>query len=346
MKRMVVDISNLFWRTVAAQQRYGPADAKESAGFGLHTSLMSLRKNWNIVKPDHMAIVFEGRANWRKEYTKSEQCVSKRLYKGNRVVDPTMAILAEVIKSFEEMARLHSNITCLSHPRLEGDDLISGYAHYFAAQGDEVTVLSGDKDFVQLLGDPNIKLLNPDESKYRTLLDVCGIDDAGYFIFEKCFRGDAGDNVLTAYPRVRKASLQKAYGIVDNKFVPEKADAFELAKIMNHEWEFMDPETGDKRMMSTKALFEENQLLMDLTKQPEEIRGLIKDTIEHESSNHGAFNFFQFTRFLGKHDLKAIAERAQDFVAMLSGRHPASVERKVESEVVKKVAQRFGGLEM
>lgn len=336
MKRMVVDCSNLFWRTVAAQQRYGPADAKESAGFGLHSSLMSLRKNWNIIKPDHMAIVFEGKNNWRKQYTKSAECVSKRPYKGNRVVDPSMAVLAEVIQSFEEMARLHSNITCLSHPELEGDDLIAGYTQYYTAKGDEVTILSGDKDFAQLLVSDQVKLLNPDESKYRLLEDLCDVNDAGYFIFEKCFRGDAGDNVLSAYPRLRKDKIKKAY----------EGDAFVLSNLMNHEWEFCDPETGDKRMMKVGELFEENKLLMDLTAQPQRIRDLITQVIEQEGTTHGTFNFFQFTRFLGKHELKAIAEKSSDFVAMLSGRHPASVERKAESAVVKQVAQRFGGLEM
>jgi 5'-3' exonuclease len=311
----------MFWRAVAAQQRYGSPDAKESAGFGLHMSLMSLRKQWNAIKPDKMAIVFEGKANWRKDYTRSEACVSKRLYKGNRVADPSMAILGEVIRSFEELARLHSNITCLSHMKLEGDDLIAGYAQHFSKLGDEVTILSGDKDFVQLLDNPLISLVNPEDGKKRTLLDVCGVETPGYFIFEKCFRGDAGDNVLTAYPRAASKKMKKAFG------VDSPADSFELSNLMAHTWTLRDKDTGDDREMKTNEMFAENKLLMDLTAQPPEIRELITQTIVEESEKTGKFNYFHFSKFLGQYDLKQISERSQDFVEMLSGRHPASVER-------------------
>jgi 5'-3' exonuclease len=348
MKRLVVDVANIFWRTVAAQQRYGSPDAKESAGFGLHMSLMSLRKQWYALKPDKMAIVFEGKANWRKEYTRSDACVSKRLYKGNRVADPSMAVLGDVIRAFEELARAHSNITCLSHPRLEGDDLIAGYAQHYAAEGDEVTVLSGDKDFVQLLGDKKIKLVNPEDGKERTLLDVCGVDDAGYFIFEKCFRGDAGDNVITAYPRVQAKKLKKAYG------VDCQPDDFELANLMAHTWTLRDKDTGDDREMCTRDLFNENKLLMDLTAQPKDIRDLITETIVTEAEKTGSFNYFHFSRFVGQYELKQIGERSQDFVEMLSGRHPAAVERAKNGgapptalqNIIQKIENARGGFDL
>lgn len=340
MKRLVVDTSNLFWRAVSAQQRYGPADAGDSAGLGLHMSLMSLKKHWTKLQPHKLAIVFEGKANWRKDYTRSPACVSQRLYKGNRVADPGMAVLFDVMKSFEDLARQHTNIVALTHPRLEGDDLIAGYAQHFAAQGDEVTILSGDKDFVQLLGDPNIHLLNPDDGKERTLEGVCGVDDAGYFMFEKCFRGDAGDNVLPALPRVRKVKLYKAYGVKDGKVYPELADSFEMSNLLNSSWEFMHPETGDKRMMSVAEMYEENNLLMNLTGQPQEIRDLITEVITHESENHGTFNFFKFSQFLGKYKLAEIAEKSADFVAMLSGK---AVQQKPAPVKVEEPESTVGG---
>jgi hypothetical protein len=318
-KRLVVDVSNIFWRSVAAQKKYGPSDAADSAGLGLHMCLLSLRKHYNNIQPHKTAIVFEGKQNWRKEYTKSAECISRRLYKGNRVVDPGMASLFDVMRAFEDLARNHTNMVTLTHPKLEGDDLIAGYAQHFAAQGDEVTILSGDKDFVQLLGNKNIKLVNPDDGKQRTLLGVCDVDDAGYFMFEKCFRGDSGDNVLPALPRVRKTRLYKAYGIKDGVYNPELSDAFEMSNLMNETWEFVDPETGDKRTMSVEKMYVENSLLMDLQAQPAEIRKIITEVIEHESEHHGVFNFFNFSKFLGKYKLQQIAEKSTDFVSMFSG---------------------------
>lgn len=330
VKRMVVDVSNIFWRSVAAQQRYGPADASDSAGLGLHMSLMSLRKHWQNIQPDKLAIVFEGKENWRKSYTRSDECYSKRVYKGNRVADPGMAVLFDVMRAFEDLAREHTNIVTLKHPELEGDDLIGGYAQHFTAIGDEVTILSGDKDFVQLLGNPLITLINPDDGKPRTLLGVCDVDDAGYFMFEKAIRGDSGDNVLPAFPRIRKTRLYKAYGVKDGKVDANLADAFEMSNILNSSWEFIDTETGDKRMMSVEKMIEENHLLMNLTGQPPHIREKITQVIEHESDNHGTFNFFKFNQFLGKYALAQIAERASDFVPMFSGKRPMQSDTKVK----------------
>lgn len=338
MKRLIVDTSNLFWRSVSAQKRYGPADASDSAGLGLHMCLMSLRKHYNDIKPGKVAIAFEGKQNWRKEYTRSEECYSQRLYKGNRVADPNMASLFEVLKSFEDLARNHTNIVTLTHPELEGDDLISGYALYYADLGDEVYILSGDKDFVQLLGRPNIHLVNPDDGKERTLEKVCGIDNAEYFMFEKCFRGDSGDNVLPAYPKVRKTRLYKAFGVADGKVDSNQMDAFELSNLMNATWDFIHPETGEKRVMSVEKMFEENNLLMNLTGQPDRIKALIKEVIEHEAEHHGTFDFFKFNRFLGKYKLEQIAERSGEFVGLFSGKGFTGIEAPAPAKVVKKEA--------
>lgn len=343
-KRLVVDLSNLFWRSVAAVNRYGPADARETAGLGLHSALMSLRKHYMAIKPQKLAVVFEGSQNWRKAYTKSEDCYSKRVYKANRVADPSMAVLFDVLRSFEELARSHTNIVTLTNPILEGDDLIGGYADYFAAQGDEVDILSGDKDFVQLLGNPKIRVINPDDGKPRSLLGVCGVDDADYFMFEKCMRGDSGDNVLPAFPRVRKTRLHKAFGVVGDKVDLQQADAFEMSNLLNSTWEFMDPETGDKRIMSVEKMYEENNLLMNLKMQPAPIRERIEEVIKFESENHGQFNFFQFQKFLGKYELQQISEKSTDFVPMLSGTgYPEQIngEEPVKKIVSKPVIKGF-----
>ena len=329
MKHMVVDCSNLFWRAVSAQQKYGPPDAKDSAGLGLHMSLMSLKKYYNSVKPNKVAVVFEGKANWRKEFTRSAECYSKRLYKGNRIADPNMAVLFEVITAFEEMSRDFTSLTTLSHPQLEGDDLISGYAQHFTALGDEVVILSGDKDFAQELRNPLVTLLDPHSGKPRTLVDVCGVNDAGYFMFEKAFRGDGGDNVLPAFPKVRKTRLHKAYGVIDGKVDPAKADSFELSNLLDSTWDFVDPESGDKRIMSEMKMFEENNTLMNLQEQPENIRALINEVIMSETEKRGQFNFFKFSKFLGQHQLVELAEKASDFAPLFSGTgFPAKTEKK------------------
>lgn len=322
MKRMVVDTANILFRVAAAHGKYGVSTGspEEKAGLALHMALNALNKFYKQFKPDQIAMTFEGTKNWRKEYTRSSQCISGRVYKANRVKDSSMEPFFELIKAFEDMARNHTSLVCLSNPVLEGDDLFAGYVQRFAEAGDDVIGISGDRDFVQLLKYKNFSLINPDKGKPRTIEDVCGIDDAEFFMFEKAFRGDTGDNVFPAYPRVQKKRLLKC-----------RSDEYELTKIMNETWEFTDHETGTKKEFRVGDLFNENNVLMNLECQPDHIKQVIVETLDHELVNHGKFSFFGFTKFCGKYGLKQIAENSTQFADMFSvtgNRSPLKEETK------------------
>lgn len=301
MKVMLVDVPNLFWRVVSATSKKFDGNPEEKAALALHSCIMTMNKWFNVVKPDQVIVVFEGNNNWRKAYTSSPKCVSKRLYKGNRVRDPSMAHLFEVLSDFEKLARAHTSIVCLSASEVEGDDLIAGCTKRFSNQGDEVTIVSGDKDFMQLLKHPRVTLLNPDNGKPRLH------DDPHFFMFEKCFRGDLGDNVPSAYPRVRIQRLQKAF-----------KDDYERTQIMNETWTFTHPDTKEEILFNVGELYEENKILMDLEAQPDYIQEIIESTIEHGLNTHGKFSLFAFSKFLGQHELKDIALNIDRYVKLLS----------------------------
>jgi rRNA-processing protein FCF1 len=307
MRRLIIDTSNLIFRVAAANDKYNNQPGVDLAGLSMHSTLMTIRSHFKKIKPDQLAFAFEGSANWRKEHTRSPQCVSRRLYKGNRVRDEKMNGFFELIGSFEALAREHTSMVCLSNPRLEGDDLIAGYVQKYAETGDEVFILSGDKDFMQLLRRDNIFLIDPDTGKDRRHAEKYANFDPDYFIFEKCFRGDSGDNVLPAYPRVRSTKLEAAF-----------KDELARANLMGSTWQFVDPETGSARDMSVRALWEENKLLMDLTAQPVDIRQLITETVDREVVQHGKFSLFHFQKFCGKYGLKKVSESATDFAHMFS----------------------------
>lgn len=308
MKRMIVDTANILFRVAAAHGKYGPTGTpEEKAGLAMHMALRSLNKFYKQFKPDELAVTFEGTKNWRKEYTKSDQCKSGKVYKANRVKDSSMEPFFELIKSFEELARQHTSLICLSHPVLEGDDLFGGYVQRHTVNGDEVIGVSGDRDFTYLLKHKNFTLINPDNGKPRTLLDVCGVDDPEYFMFEKGMRGDKGDNVFPAYPRVRADRLKKAM-----------VDEYEKTKMMNETWKFTDPETGEVTEYRVGDLFEENQLLMNLEKQPAHIRQVIEETLDKGTAEIGKFSHFHFSKFCGKFGLKQIADDATSFAGMFS----------------------------
>jgi hypothetical protein len=319
MKRLVIDTSNILFRVAAANNRYNSGSAEDMAGLAMHTALNTLKSHYRKIKPDQIAVAFEGTNNWRKKFTASSECVSKRQYKANRVKDDSMIPFYELISAFEKLAREHTSLVCLSDPLLEGDDLIAGFAQRFSAAGDEVVILSGDKDFMQLLNLPGVTLINPDDGMPREC------ENAEYFMFEKAVRGDSGDNVMAAFPRVRSTKIKEAFN-----------DPYARANFMNHVWEFADPSTGEKRPLRVGDLFEENIKLMDLSKQPDEIRARIEETLDRELAKTGTFSLFHFQKFCGKFGLKKISEDAAHFIDLFSS---ATYRATLQEEPTRKAQQ-------
>lgn len=297
MKRMVIDTPNLLFRVHSANQKIKTDDEELNAGLAMHMCFRTVLSHYKKHKPDQVAFAFEGRNNWRKEYTKSGACVSKRLYKGNRTYTASNEIFFQLVDSFKSFLREHTTAIVLNADRVEGDDMIGGFVQRFAPSNDEIIVLSGDKDFVQLLKYPNVRLINPDKGKERTC------EDPAYFMFEKCIRGDGGDNVMTAYPRVRSTRIEKAY-----------KDEYELTNLMNDTWDIKDPETGEiLQHFVVRDLFNENKLLMDLECQPPDIKDLIQTTITEAIEARSKFSYFHFMKFLGEFQLKAIADEGMNY---------------------------------
>jgi 5'-3' exonuclease len=191
---------------------------------------------------------------------------------------------------------------------LEADDLIAGYTQKF--KDDHHIVISSDKDFIQLLGNPNVVLIDPFSDKPRDLSEWD--NDAKFFMFEKCFRGDAGDNVQSSYPRIQIKKIKQAY-----------TDEFTRANVRNHKFvvEFLD-EKGELKNHTYECgkLFDENKLLMDLSEQPEYIRELIDNTITNAIENRGKFDYHKFIKFLGKYELNRVLEDAEKFVQLMTGK--------------------------
>jgi hypothetical protein len=332
----------LFRVAAAHGKNYGDSGSSaDRAGLAMHMALVSLKSQYNRLKPDQVAVSFEGSQNWRKAYTRGERSevpVSQRLYKGNRVKDDSMIPFFELIADFERLVREHTSLVCLSHPQLEGDDVIAAYARKFSAVGDEVTILSDDKDFVQLLKLPNVRLVRPDGTVRGIDKDTKEPIDPEFFMYEKIFRGDVGDNVLPALPRVQSKRLKKAFDAL------KKGDTFEHSNLMNTTWDYTDTSTGQTRKLGVKDMYFENKMLMDLVDgQPKDIQELMEQTVDHAILHHGTFSFFHFQRFCGKFSLKRISEEASNFVPLFSSTGLNS-PLKAETKAIREEKKRKGTL--
>ncbi len=74
-KYLVFDISNLLYRTFFAHHT---EDDITIAGLATHSALLVLNKYYRQYKPHKIVMAFDNES-WRKDYTASEECISKRI---------------------------------------------------------------------------------------------------------------------------------------------------------------------------------------------------------------------------------------------------------------------------
>jgi hypothetical protein len=303
MKYLLFDISNLLYRSFFVERQ----ETDETlAGLATHSALVMLNKYYKQHKPDKVVMAFD-RSSWRKEYTASDKCVSKKPYKGNRRKDMTPTQQAKYqrflnhINEFEKMIADHTTIITLLQPRLEADDLIGGFCQaHSKIPEDEVVLISTDTDMLQLLKYKNVRIISPDKDKEQKLDDYN--NDPEYYVFSKCVRGDPTDNVQSAFPRVRSTRIEKAYN-----------DPFERVQLMQERWT-----NEDKIEFLVADLFKENELLINLEKQPEDIRALIETGVAEAEAKEREFSLFFILRFIGKYKLVKIKESIDQYIPLLS----------------------------
>lgn len=319
---LLFDATNIIHRTFFAQE--GKAKAKSGgkftgaglaadsagvsedvqlAGLAHYVALASLNKYFARFNADQVALAFD-RSNWRKQYTKSDQCISGAIYKGTRRQNMTdkqqdaFQRFCEHITEFEDLVREHTGMVVLSGDQLEADDLIAGTVERFK-DTHNIIIVSADQDLMQLLRYDSVTLIDPASGNPRSLVDYNM--DADWFLFQKCIRGDMGDNVKSAFPKVRMTRIRSAF-----------EDPFEYDKLMKEEWT-----NADGRQMIVGNLFRENKLLMDLSAQPADIREHMFNIIDEAFANPGKYNHFSFIRFCGKYGLRKVVDSLHVYQRLL-----------------------------
>ena len=137
-------------------------------------------------KPTHFAVIFDSaRKNFRNEIFKD--------YKANRTEAPEdLAPQFEYIRKSVEAFNLPS-IELLNY---EADDLIATYAKKIVAAGAKVTIISSDKDLMQLV-DKKIRLFDPMKSKVigeKEVEEKFGVKP-NQVIDVQSLAGDTSDNI-------------------------------------------------------------------------------------------------------------------------------------------------------
>lgn len=209
---MLVDGNSLTYRAFYAL----PTDLATASGqvtnavFGFTSMLINLLRDH---RPDRIAVAFD-----RSEPTFRHE--AEPTYKANREAAPDilrqqMGLVREVL---EVMA-----IPTLEKPGFEADDIIATLATRARDRGDDVIIVTGDRDAYQLVEDPHVRVLY----NRRGVSDYVLYDEAGIrertgvapadYLHYAALRGDTSDN-LPGVPGVGEktaARLVNTYGDVD-----------------------------------------------------------------------------------------------------------------------------------
>jgi len=152
----------------------------------LYKLLEDSRSDDSKNKPTHFAVIFDSaRKNFRNEIYKD--------YKANRSDPPEdLAPQFEYIRKSVEAF----NVTSAEMLNYEADDLIATYVDQIIKRGAKVTIISADKDFMQLLK-PGVRLYDPMKSKIlgnKEVKEKFGVEP-NKVIDVQALAGDSSDNV-------------------------------------------------------------------------------------------------------------------------------------------------------
>ncbi|WP_119460913.1 DNA polymerase I [Rhodospirillaceae bacterium SYSU D60014] len=197
----LVDGSGYIFRAYHALPPLTRADGTPvNAVLGFTNMLMKLIAETDA---DHIAVIFDaGRESFRNQIYPA--------YKAHRPdapaeLVPQFALIREATRAF--------NVSCIELAGYEADDLIATYARQAAAGGARVTVVSSDKDLMQLVGDGIIMLdpiknrpIGPDQVREKFGVGPEKVIDV------QALAGDATDNV----PGVPGIGVKTAADLITN----------------------------------------------------------------------------------------------------------------------------------
>jgi 5'-3' exonuclease len=323
MKYVLIDTANTFFRARHVASRN--SDPSEKVAMALHLTFSSVNQAVRRYGIDQVVFCLEGRS-WRKDVYEP--------YKKNRIVDAMSVTEAEkeesemfwqTYEAFTTFLREKTNVTVLRHPQAEADDMIARFIHLHP--DDTHYIISTDTDYDQLITDKVFRYNgvegqlvtlngyfkengNPvlDKEKNPKLLE-----DPEYLLFKKIIRGDAGDNVFTAYPRAPEKGSKNRVGIRE-AFEDRHKQGYNYNNFMLQRW--TDHNNVEQRV---RDCYERNKMLIDLKAQPDHIKEACDASIkESVSTTHVSQVGIHFMKFCARYDLAKILEQAETYSKWLN----------------------------
>lgn len=216
---LIVDSMNTFIRSFAMLQSMNPQGHHTGGLVGFLRSMGFLTRT---IDPTRVICVFDGAGSTINRKSMNPD------YKANRNVSriTNWELFDDKADEYASMTmqmhRLVEYLQCLpvtliSIDKVEADDIISYLAQGFASKGNKATIVSSDKDFLQIVSD-NIEVYSPIKKKMygkKEVQEEMGMLPENYLVM-KALLGDDSDNLSGIKGLGPKTLLKEFPTIVDD----------------------------------------------------------------------------------------------------------------------------------
>ncbi|RMF67868.1 MAG: DNA polymerase I, partial [Calditrichaeota bacterium] len=247
-KLFLIDGSAIAYRSYFAFIRNPLTNSRgenTSAIFGFLRFLLMILDN---EKPDYIAVVFDPPGpTFRHEQFKAYKATRQKMPDDMRDQVPR---IHETVKAL--------NIPLLEVPGYEADDVIGTLAKSAQKKGFETYLVSGDKDFMQLVGD-GIKLYNPKRAGEEVeVLDAHGVEEKiglppARVVDYLGLMGDTSDNIPGVKGIGDKTAVKLIREFGSLEAVLDNAERVPRANVRQNLMQFRDDALLSKRLVTIRT---------------------------------------------------------------------------------------------
>ena len=276
---ILVDMSQIMMASIMMQMHMSKKSEPDEE-MVRHMILNSLRmyRTRFLSEFGDMVLCYDSRHYWRRDYF-PEYKHNRRKSRGTD--DKNWDVIFNCLNTIKEEVKSNMPYKSVEVYGAEADDII---ATLCSESSDEVMILSGDKDFIQLQKFPNVKQYSPITKKM-----INGINPDDY-LKEHVLKGDTSDGI----PNVLSP---------DNTFV----DGIRQRPLSKKKIALMVE--GDFPNDEVKRNYQRNKKLIDLTCSPDELRSEILDTYKSAPVNDRS----KILNYFIKQRLKTLTESIGEF---------------------------------
>jgi DNA polymerase-1 len=200
---LLIDGNNIAYRSFFAIPNLTTSQSlPTNAIYGFLSMLIQTKKE---MKPDYMAVCFDSKE-------KTFRSLDMDTYKAQRKPMPDSLIVQMKILKEDVLPPL--NIPYFEKPGFEADDLLATLSNHFDPLSVYVSILSGDRDMIQIVRDNHLELITPVSGFRETKIfhekevwETYGITPS-QMVDYKAIVGDASDNIPGA-PGIGPKTAQK-----------------------------------------------------------------------------------------------------------------------------------------